>query len=274
MEEDLRLCTNCERKVPSTYFLLHEAHCLRFRAICPECKEVILKKEMKDHLENGHLQAQCSLCLESMQKYLLEAHEAACPERPIECEFCGWAVPLSGLEEHESGCSGQSGPSLSGQSGPSLSGKQPDPSAPLASLEGPCADKPRKAPSQKAGCLECKRDASEAELPQHQAECRQFTELRGSFNAFLLKKPERPSPVPGILDPAQASTGERVVRPKKKESHTDKTALSSTAARIEKEEYDVLESCSFCHILLPLPVLKQHEEKCQLLASQQWKILK
>ncbi|KAM9034856.1 XIAP-associated factor 1 isoform 1-T1 [Sarcophilus harrisii] len=266
MEEDLRLCTNCERKVPSTYFLLHEAHCLRFRAICPECKEVILKKDMKDHLENGHMQAQCNLCLQSMQKYLLEAHEAVCPQRPIECEFCRRAVPLGGLEEHESGCGG---PSV-----PSLSSKQSDPSAPLAPLEGPCADKPSKAPGQKASFLECKREASEAELPQHQAECRQFTELRGSFHAFLLKKPERPSPGPGDLDTAQASTGERVVRPKKKESHTDKTALSSRATQIKKEEYDVLESCSFCHILLPLPVLKQHEEKCQLLASQQWKILK
>ncbi|XP_074153833.1 XIAP-associated factor 1 [Sminthopsis crassicaudata] len=266
MEEDLRLCTNCERKVPSTYFLLHEAHCLRFRAICPECKEVILKEEMKDHQENGHKQTQCSLCLQSMQKYLLEAHEAECPERPIECEFCGRAVPLSGLEEHESSCRGWSVPSLSR--------KQPDPSAPLASLEGPCANKPRKAPSQKTSCLECKREVSEAELPQHQAECRQFMELRGSFNAFLLKKPEQPSSVPEVLDPAQSSMGERVVRPKKKETHKDQTALSSRAARIKKEEYDVLESCSLCHILLPLPVLKQHEEKCQLLASQQWKILK
>ncbi|XP_072475146.1 XIAP-associated factor 1 isoform X11 [Notamacropus eugenii] len=56
MEGDLQLCTNCEKEVPSDYFFLHEAHCLRFRVICPECKEVILKEEMKDHQENGHKQ--------------------------------------------------------------------------------------------------------------------------------------------------------------------------------------------------------------------------
>ncbi|XP_072475144.1 XIAP-associated factor 1 isoform X9 [Notamacropus eugenii] len=137
MEGDLQLCTNCEKEVPSDYFFLHEAHCLRFRVICPECKEVILKEEMKDHQENGH------------------------------------------------------------------------------------------------------------------------------------KQPEESSPVPRDAEPAQVSTRERAVRPKEKGSPAFKGPSSPWPARGKKEEeYDVLEHCSHCPILLPLPVLKQHEEKCGRLASQ------
>ncbi|XP_072475136.1 XIAP-associated factor 1 isoform X2 [Notamacropus eugenii] len=147
MEGDLQLCTNCEKEVPSDYFFLHEAHCLRFRVICPECKEVILKEEMKDHQENGH----------------------------------------------------------------------------------------------------------------KQDECHRFTELMRSFDACLLK-PEESSPVPRDAEPAQVSTRERAVRPKEKGSPAFKGPSSPWPARGKKEEeYDVLEHCSHCPILLPLPVLKQHE---------------
>ncbi|XP_036611998.1 XIAP-associated factor 1 isoform X2 [Trichosurus vulpecula] len=257
MEEDLQLCTNCEKKVPSAYFFLHEAHCLRFRAICPECKEVILKEEMKDHQENGHKQVQCSLCLQSMQKYLLDAHEAECPERLIKCEFCELAIPLSRLEEHETGCGGQTAPVLPAQ---------------LASHEALCMDwskKPRKAGRKKVSCLKCRQDIPEGKLSQHWDECHQFTELMRSFDVCPLKRPEQPSPVPWDAEPAQASTGERVVRSKKKDIHEFKMSLSSWPAQGKKEEeYDVLEGCFHCQILLPLPVLKQHEEKCRHLASQ------
>ncbi|XP_027704523.1 XIAP-associated factor 1 [Vombatus ursinus] len=263
MEEDLQLCTNCEKKVPSAYFFLHEAHCLRFRAICPECKEVILKEELKDHQENGHKQVQCSLCLQSMQKHLLEAHEAECPERLIPCEFCELAVPLSHLEEHETSCGSQTAPSLTRQ--------QPVLPAQPASQEAHCMDKSkksRKAPRKKVSCPKCPEDNPEAKFSQHWDECHRFRGLMKSFDACLPKKPEQPSPVPWDPEPAEAPVGEKVVRPKK-ESRTFKMPLSSWPAQGQKEnEYDVLEGCAHCHILLPLPVLKQHEEKCRRLASQ------
>ncbi|XP_074046614.1 XIAP-associated factor 1 isoform X3 [Macrotis lagotis] len=224
MEEDLQLCTNCEKKVPSTYFHLHEAHCLKFRTICPECKEVILKKELKDHQENGHKQVQCKLCQQTMKKYLLEAHEAGCPERPIRCEFCDLAVPLSHLEEHESSCSGQTKTRITC--------KQPVQQAQQANPENIIRSRPEKsraralekseisAPRKKVSCPECWKDISEAKFPQHQVTRSQ--PLRGQ----------------------------------------------------KEEEYDVLEGCSHCHILLPLPVLRQHKEKCQRLTMEPWKILK
>ncbi|XP_068939330.1 XIAP-associated factor 1 isoform X2 [Petaurus breviceps papuanus] len=264
MEDDLQFCTNCEKKVPSAFFFLHEAHCLRFRAICPECKEVILKDEMKDHRDNGHKQVQCSLCRQSMQKYLLGPHEAVCPERLIGCEFCEQAIPLSCLEEHETSCGSQTEPSLTC--------KKPVLPAQQVSHEALCMDRPkktRKAPRKKVNCSECGQDIPEAKLCQHWDECRRFTELMRSFDACLLKRPEQPFAVAWDPEPAQASTGERIVRPKKKGNHTFKMPLSSWPPRVKKEEdYDVLKDCSHCHILLPLPVLNQHEEKCQRLLSQ------
>ncbi|XP_074046613.1 XIAP-associated factor 1 isoform X2 [Macrotis lagotis] len=283
MEEDLQLCTNCEKKVPSTYFHLHEAHCLKFRTICPECKEVILKKELKDHQENGHKQVQCKLCQQTMKKYLLEAHEAGCPERPIRCEFCDLAVPLSHLEEHESSCSGQTKTRITC--------KQPVQQAQQANPENIIRSRPEKsraralekseisAPRKKVSCPECWKDISEAKFPQHQEECRRFTGLTRSFGACLLKRLDQATPA--RRDPAQASMGQRVVRPKKKqENHVLKMFQNSQVTRSQplrgqkEEEYDVLEGCSHCHILLPLPVLRQHKEKCQRLTMEPWKILK
>ncbi|XP_043847394.1 LOW QUALITY PROTEIN: XIAP-associated factor 1 [Dromiciops gliroides] len=267
MEEDLQLCTNCGKKVPSAYFFLHEVHCLRFRTICPECKEVILKKEMKDHQENGHKQVQCSLCLQSMQKYLLEAHEAECSERPIACEFCKLAIPLSHLEEHETGCGGQRVSSLNHG--------QPVLPAQLTGQKDTRVSRlrnSRKAP-RKLSCPKCSQDISEAKFHSHQDECHRFTELLGSFDSCLLKRPEQPSPVlwePGTSPSIQGREG---CPSKKKEGRAFKVLLSSQAARYqpaqgkEEEEYNVLEGCSHCHILLPLPILKQHEEKCQRWAS-------
>lgn len=40
----------------SVHFALHEAHCLRFLVLCPECEEPIPKSKMKEHAEAVHQQ--------------------------------------------------------------------------------------------------------------------------------------------------------------------------------------------------------------------------
>lgn len=40
----------------SAHLDLHEAHCLRFLVLCPECKEAIPKEKMEEHREKGHRQ--------------------------------------------------------------------------------------------------------------------------------------------------------------------------------------------------------------------------
>ena len=36
--------------------MLHEAHCLRFIVLCPECEEPIPESKMKEHMEVVHQQ--------------------------------------------------------------------------------------------------------------------------------------------------------------------------------------------------------------------------
>lgn len=40
----------------SLHFMLHEAHCLRFIVLCPECEEPIPESKMKEHMEVVHQQ--------------------------------------------------------------------------------------------------------------------------------------------------------------------------------------------------------------------------
>uniref|UniRef100_A0A8C2MM75 XIAP-associated factor 1 n=1 Tax=Cricetulus griseus TaxID=10029 RepID=A0A8C2MM75_CRIGR len=56
MEADSQVCSNCKRDVASVHFTLHEAHCLRFLVLCPECEEPIPKSKMKEHAETVHQQ--------------------------------------------------------------------------------------------------------------------------------------------------------------------------------------------------------------------------
>uniref|UniRef100_F6ZMN8 XIAP associated factor 1 n=1 Tax=Mus musculus TaxID=10090 RepID=F6ZMN8_MOUSE len=56
MEADFQVCRNCKRNVASLHFMLHEAHCLRFIVLCPECEEPIPESKMKEHMEVVHQQ--------------------------------------------------------------------------------------------------------------------------------------------------------------------------------------------------------------------------
>ncbi|CAO2644040.1 XIAP-associated factor 1 [Lemmus lemmus] len=59
MEADFQVCQNCKRNVASVHFTLHEAHCLRFLVVCPECEEPIPQSKMKEHADTVHQQKQC-----------------------------------------------------------------------------------------------------------------------------------------------------------------------------------------------------------------------
>uniref|UniRef100_A0A8C7EDG6 Uncharacterized protein n=1 Tax=Nothoprocta perdicaria TaxID=30464 RepID=A0A8C7EDG6_NOTPE len=48
------LCS--KRDVSAANFSLHEAHCLRFLTLCPECDEPIARKDIKDHHAEAHKQ--------------------------------------------------------------------------------------------------------------------------------------------------------------------------------------------------------------------------
>ncbi|KAB1265760.1 XIAP-associated factor 1 [Camelus dromedarius] len=87
---------DCKRSVASAHLALHEAHCLLFLVLCPECKEAVPQEKMDEHCRGGHQQVGCAMCQQSLPKHSLEVHEATeCQERPVECKFCELAVRLS-----------------------------------------------------------------------------------------------------------------------------------------------------------------------------------
>ncbi|PNJ13145.1 XAF1 isoform 2 [Pongo abelii] len=56
MEGDFSVCRNCKRHVASAHFTLHEAYCLRFLVLCPECEEPVPKETMEEHCKVEHQQ--------------------------------------------------------------------------------------------------------------------------------------------------------------------------------------------------------------------------
>uniref|UniRef100_A0A670YSG2 Uncharacterized protein n=1 Tax=Pseudonaja textilis TaxID=8673 RepID=A0A670YSG2_PSETE len=51
-----------KRDVTAANFSLHEAHCMRFLAVCPECEEPVASKDMKEHLAKAHQQVRRVFC--------------------------------------------------------------------------------------------------------------------------------------------------------------------------------------------------------------------
>ncbi|KAM6239334.1 XIAP-associated factor 1 isoform 2-T2 [Spheniscus humboldti] len=105
MTEESRFCKNCKRDVSAANFSLHEAHCLRFLTLCPECDEPVAQKDMKDHQTEAHKQVRCNLCQQSMQQYQLEHHEIKeCHKRAMKCKICELEMPFNKLQEHLNTC--------------------------------------------------------------------------------------------------------------------------------------------------------------------------
>ncbi|XP_009317092.1 PREDICTED: XIAP-associated factor 1 isoform X2 [Pygoscelis adeliae] len=105
MTEESRFCKNCKRDVSAANFSLHEAHCLRFLTLCPECDEPVAQKDMKDHQTEAHKQVRCNLCHQSIQQYQLEHHETKeCYKRAMKCKICELEMPFNKLQEHLNTC--------------------------------------------------------------------------------------------------------------------------------------------------------------------------
>ncbi|KAM5273505.1 XIAP-associated factor 1 [Ctenodactylus gundi] len=290
MDGDSQVCRNCKKSVPSTHLVLHEAHCLRFLSLCPMCEEPVPATKMKEHCESQHLQVKCTMCQKSIQKSLLESHEAEeCQERPIKCKFCELAVQLSKLETHQAQCG-----------------------------------------SQRERCPQCGQLILLWLLPQHKDLCqhKQAQPGKGLLGALTLviSMPELlHSPLVPVLagfdiysehkegcsvvseplkhlfksSPSQAAgnqtpTVEKDVRPKTKKtsrfllpsessakqaSRSNDTPMDlplkselkptpmTTSPTEDEAAYNTLRRCSQCGILLPLPTLSRHQVKCQRLAS-------
>ncbi|XP_012508088.1 PREDICTED: XIAP-associated factor 1 isoform X3 [Propithecus coquereli] len=329
MEGAFQVCRNCKRKVASAHFTLHEVHCLRFLVLCPECEEAVPGVKMEEHCKNSHRQVGCAMCQQSVQKPLLEFHEAKeCQERPTECKFCKLAVRLSKLEVHEFYCGKRTelcpdcGQSImlevlaqhkdvcrseqaqlrkgehTGRGGRGmLQGPEPLPDGMRGTETVKRTDDKGErisAPGREISCHYCNQMIPENEYFHHMKKCCPNSEFEKHFPVGKLQIP--PPSLPSQAAENQTSTTEQDVRPKTKninrfpllsESSSkqaprgkNKTVglpsksefKTRTTSSIEDEAaYDILRRCPQCGILLPLPTLNQHQEKCWWLASSKGK---
>ncbi|KAM7139564.1 XIAP-associated factor 1 isoform 3-T3 [Macrochelys suwanniensis] len=289
MEEESKFCKNCKRDVSAANFSLHEAHCMRFLAICPECDEPIALKEMEEHQEEAHKQVRCKLCHQSMQKYLLENHESSeCNERSLKCTFCELEMPFNKLQRHLEACGSRT--ELCWECNKYIMYKDLDKHKDVCQND-------KKLPSNGLSdnlCQQCNKCFPDDQYLQHLNECSPLSKLAEILASQSVTK-SRPLPPPSPVMPsplANAATAWKDVRPKRKEKDLSSASRPSLKPLKNKKSagrpaftatldpvlpkaledpmtYDVLVTCSQCNILLPGPTLRKHETKCLRLASLQ-----
>ncbi|XP_057571631.1 XIAP-associated factor 1 [Hippopotamus amphibius kiboko] len=298
MEGDFQVCRNCKRSMASGHLALHEAHCLLFLVLCPECKEPVLQEKMEEHRQGGHQQVGCAMCQQSLPKHLLEIHEAKkCQERPVVCQFCELSVRLSKVDIHKRHCGQRM--ELCPDCGQHVTLRA------LARHRDECRGeqsqlgkgKKTPAPESHNCCHYCKQMIPINKYFHHMERCRPISD---PVTYSPAGKPEvPPSSLSSQAAEDQTSMAEKDVRPKKKNINrlallskkstrqaprgTNKTTdlplmsdgqLRASSPAEDKTDYDILRGCSQCGILLPLPTLNQHQEKCWWLASSKGKQVK
>ncbi|NXC24787.1 XAF1 factor, partial [Campylorhamphus procurvoides] len=270
MTGESRFCKNCKRDVSAANFSLHEAHCMRFLTLCPECDEPVAQKDMEEHQREAHKQVRCSLCHQSMQQYQLAHHEnKECQKRAMKCNICDLEMPFNKLQEHQDTCA-----------------------------------------SRTERCQECNKYITYKDQHKHKEICPNsnlsyhkdvdFQAGEASTKARVICPTAHKlakalvgwSPSNLISDPPQSSSSLapfsssenamawKDVRPKGKgrdQPLTSKTPKNkkinfpsptrggcspSPQALKDTQNFDILVTCDHCNILLPLPTLQKHEIKC------------
>ncbi|XP_009501138.2 XIAP-associated factor 1 isoform X1 [Phalacrocorax carbo] len=302
MTKEHRFCKNCKRDVPVVNFSLHEAHCLRFLALCPECDEPVAQKDMKDHQTEAHKQVRCNLCHQSMQQYQLEHHlTKECHKRATKCNICELEIPSNELQEHLNTCASRTelcwecnkyimykdqkshkaicrNSNLSYHEDVNFQASEASTNATFIYPTGTGGNL----------CQKCSKSFPDDQYSQHLDKCsaaHELTEvLAGQSTSKLSSDPPQSS---SSLVPSSHSKNARAwkdVRPKAKgrdQPSTSKTILKPSKnkkigfssptkgglstlpqALKDTQSFDMLVACDHCNILLPLPTLQKHEIKC------------
>ncbi|XP_026635912.1 XIAP-associated factor 1 isoform X2 [Microtus ochrogaster] len=238
MEADSQVCQNCKRNVASAHCTLHGAHCLSFLVICPECEEPVPRSKMKEHVDTVHQQAkkiqqhpgQCKFCDLAVHFNKLDVHEFHCGSRTEHCPHCNQPIVLRVLAQHKAVC--------------------------LSAKAKPEEGKGNVSPG-RTQCDSCKQMIPENKYVSHMVTGNQ---------ASSAKKDVRPK--------TKTRNSARKQETKDQNGTVDlplKSAVQQRAALPTGDEaaaYDILRRCPQCGILLPLPILNPHQEKCLRLAQR------
>ncbi|XP_009467289.1 PREDICTED: XIAP-associated factor 1 [Nipponia nippon] len=305
MTEESRFCKNCKRDVSAANFSLHEAHCLRFLTLCPECDEPVVQKDMKDHQTEAHKQVRCNLCHQSMQQYQLEHHETKeCHKRAMKCKICELEMPFNKLQEHLKTCASRT--EWCRECNKYIMYKDQDKHKDICQNSGLSYHKDVNFQTSEAStnakficptgtdgklCRKCNKSFPEDQYSQHLNKCsaaHKLTEvLAGQSTSKLSSDPPQSSSLapsspknamvwkdvrPKGKERDQPSTSKTLLKPPKNKkigfpSPTRGGLPTSPQALKDTQSFDMLVTCAHCNILLPLPTLQKHEIKCLRLTS-------
>ncbi|XP_063155508.1 XIAP-associated factor 1 [Candoia aspera] len=290
MEGERRICKNCKRDVAAANFSLHEAHCMRFLAVCSKCEELVASKDMKEHLAKAHQQVRCKLCHKMMQQYLVEHHEAEeCRERSVKCHFCELELPFHKLQPHLDACGSRT--TMCWDCGKYVMHKVQE----RHKLTCPMGNMLRAPGSKTNLCQQCNNWFPTDQYLHHLNECSLLPQLLGALATHSATKSSSPPspwspPTPAPSSPTWKMKAEKDVRPKRKDKELPSveklslkpprnkkasgcqafaSILTSAGPHALNDTYDQLVTCSQCNILLPSPTLQKHQKKCQRAASLQ-----
>lgn len=284
METERRVCQNCKRDVAAANFPLHEAHCLRFLAVCPQCDERLAAAAMQEHLAHAHQQVRCKLCHRLMQQYLLERHQAEeCQERSAKCSFCELDLPYHKLQAHLDACGSRT--TLCWDCHKyvmyrALEEHQRTCQAKVKLQWPPAAAPPVNANQQcnhlvpEEQCLAQPREGHPCPpllgpLPTESASpASPLRDAPGTSSTAVHKRVER-DVRPKRQDKELTSVGRPLLKPPRSKKVPSRLAFTTGPQALEDSAYDHLVTCSQCNILLPGPTLQKHEKKCRRAASLQ-----
>ncbi|XP_038615529.1 XIAP-associated factor 1 isoform X2 [Tachyglossus aculeatus] len=219
-----------------------------------------------------------------MQQYLLEEHKDQCTKRLVQCEFCEVDVPFSGLQEHKDQCGART--ELCSDCHKYVLIRD------QSRHKDVCLNVKHQAPKKQVLCPNCKQEILKSQFFQHQNQCNPLSAFTKLLSTHHFRKSKNPLSGPNSSFPDQAAGG-RAKEPLKEEKGKEFPSASKPVARKwysgreargglalasaerpwgpqapgDESEFDVLDSCPQCHILLPKPTLHLHQKKCLFLAS-------
>ncbi|NXG63561.1 XAF1 factor, partial [Hemiprocne comata] len=265
-----------KRGVSATNFSLHEAHCLRFLTLRPECDEPVAQKDVTDYQKEAHKQVRNAACSSGKSAIISSIHVQTmeCHKRAVKCKICELEIPFNKLQEHLNTCASQT--EWCWECNKYIMYKDQNEHKEICQNSGLSCHKDVNFQTSTSGnlCQKCNKSFPDDQYPQH---------LVSTFETEqedCLDPPESSS----SLAPSSSSENVMVwrdVRPKGKERDqplTSKTLLkppknkkicfsspkrgglsTSPQALKDTQSFDMLVTCTHCNILLPLPTLQKHE---------------
>ncbi|XP_016334970.1 XIAP-associated factor 1-like [Sinocyclocheilus anshuiensis] len=253
-EEELILCTHCNKEVAKANYDLHEPHCKRFLCICPDCDETVPRDQLEEHKTEQHTEVKCKMCNKKKERrHLLDHEKDECSERPQICEFCQLELPLSSLKVHKVSCGSRTERCSDCGRYVKLM-DQLDHAQICSTTTTPTTSKDLVAEDDTSDtdeltmlqCQNCLKYIPSDILKEHKLLCKQ------SLNCADVEDDdsEDENPSPGNVRAAGFSFSS--LQKKKRETEDRNIDL------------DKISTCPLCHLALPVKTLEWHETKCEL----------